>query len=164
MRENGEILANLVGSSLIIIIAIVIYLHNLINKNRIIKWEQAPADTRDFIKRNEKKINLIIKIVIGCGLMWAFIYFLIPAGLDVPNIINEDYCVVKGEVVSWNYSDEEKIKDRGVGILSEETGETVWVTVYSVGIRKGEYLEVKYLPHTGYGVILSTEEDSEDER
>ena len=42
-----EVVIHLVINNLIYLIAVVVYLRVLIKKKRIIKWEQAPADTRN---------------------------------------------------------------------------------------------------------------------
>lgn len=81
---------------------------------------------------------------------------MIPAGLDFFCILHSEYNVVRGKAVSWGYSDEEEEKERAIIILSADTGKKIGVNVYSMGIRKGDYLEVRYLPHTGYGEIISS--------
>lgn len=117
-----EVVIHLVINNIIYIIAMVVYLNVLIKKKRIIKWEQAPRDTRNVIKKHEKRINCVLKIIIGAGILFGLFYFLIPFVMDVDNIRNGNYDIVEGKVESWNYSDEESIKERGIGILSNETG------------------------------------------
>ena len=60
-----EVVIHLVINNLIYLIAVVVYLRVLIKKKRIIKWEQAPADTR---------INFILKIIIGVGVIFGLFY------------------------------------------------------------------------------------------
>ena len=69
-----EVVIHLVINNLIYLIAVVVYLRVLIKKKRIIKWEQAPADTRNMIKRHEKRINFILKIIIGVGVIFGLFY------------------------------------------------------------------------------------------
>lgn len=139
----------------------VIYINVLVRKKRIIKWEQAPADTSSFIKKNEKKINGILKVIIGIGCLFGNVYLVIPSLLDLPSVINQDYEIVSGTVDSWNYSDEERVKFRGVRIESSDYGEMVWVNVFDKGIHKGDYLVVMYLPHSKYGKIQRKIDHSE---
>ncbi len=61
--------------------------------------------------------------------------------------MSENYLEVEGTVTEWNYSDEEKSEIRVIGIMDNKTNKEIFVTVYSKGIHKGEYLKVKYLPH-----------------
>lgn len=163
MLNGGAIMENVVFRVLIkwliVFASIIIYLHCLIKRQRIIKWEDAPPDMRKLIKNHEKKINTGLKILIGSALLWMSVYFMIPAGLDFFCVLHGEYDVVRGKVVSWDYSDEEEEKERTVTILSADTGEEIGVIVYSVGIRKGDYLEVRYLPHTGYGEIISLKQE-----
>ncbi len=149
-----EVVIHLVMNNIIYVISLIVYLNVLFKKKRIIKWEQAPADTRNGIKKHEKKINCVLKIIVGMGMIFGLFYFLIPFAMDIGNIKNENYVIVEGEVESWDYSDEKEIKERGVEILSNKTGENIFVVVYDTGIRKGDYLRVRYLPHTKRGEIL----------
>lgn len=87
-------------------------------------------------------------------MIFGLFYILIPFVMDIGNIKNENYAIVEGVVDSWDYSDEKEVKERGVGILCNETGENISVVVYDTGIRKGDYLRVRYLPHTKQGEIL----------
>lgn len=101
----------------------------------------------------KRKGKIFLKIVIGIFLAFIFCVFILPALLDIPNLVNGNYCIVKGEVKSWNYSDEQKVKERGISIIDTNTQKEVRVTVQWVGIHKGEYLEVEYLPNSKYGMV-----------
>ena len=57
------ILLSLYGKVTVIVIFLIIYLYWIWKKVRLIKWEQAPGDTRDWIRNHEKNINKIIKII-----------------------------------------------------------------------------------------------------
>lgn len=107
-----EVVIHLVINNLIYLIAVVVYLRVLIKKKRIIKWEQAPADTRNMIKRHEKRINFILKIIIGVGVIFGLFYSFIPFVMDIGNIMNQNYYVVEGEVESWNYFKNPGMKNR----------------------------------------------------
>ena len=67
------ILLCLYGKVTVIVIFLIIYLYWIWKKVRLIKWEQAPGDTRDWIRNHEKNINKIIKIIkiiSGIGLIF----------------------------------------------------------------------------------------------
>ena len=51
------ILLCLYGKVTVIVIFLIIYLYWIWKKVRLIKWEQAPGDTRDWIRNHEKNIN-----------------------------------------------------------------------------------------------------------
>ena len=110
-------------------------------------------DMRDFVKRNEKRMNMISNGIIGIILIPAFLRVVLPAVQDFPNINSGNYLEVEGTVTSWNYSDEDKNKTRAIGIMDNKTKKEIFVTVYSKGIQKGEYLRVRYLPNSRYGEI-----------
>lgn len=61
------ILLCLYGKVTVIVIFLIIYLYWIWKKVRLIKWEQAPGDTRDWIRNHEKNINKIyIKFISNC--------------------------------------------------------------------------------------------------
>ena len=71
----------------------------------------------------------------------------IPAILDIPTLVKQEYTVTEGIVESWNYSDEERLEERSISI-KDDTGQEKSVIVYSTGIHQGEHLVVEYLPHS----------------
>ena len=135
------ILLCLYGKVTVIVIFLIIYLYWIWKKVRLIKWEQAPGDTRDWIRNHEKNINKIIKIISGIGLIFM-----------VYCIVIQEYTVTEGIVESWNYSDEERLEERSISI-KDDTGQEKSVIVYSTGIHQGEHLVVEYLPHSKYGIV-----------
>ena len=76
----------------------------------------------------------------------------IPAILDIPTLVKQEYTVTEGIVESWNYSDEERLEERSISI-KDDTGQEKSVIVYSTGIHQGEHLVVEYLPHSKYGIV-----------
>ena len=98
------ILLCLYGKVTVIVIFLIIYLYWIWKKVRLIKLEQAPGDTRDWIRNHEKNINKIIKIISGIGLIFMVYCIVIPAILDIPTLVKQEYTVTEGIVESWNYS------------------------------------------------------------
>ena len=90
--------------------------------------------------------NEIIKIISGIGLIFMVYCIVIPAILDIPTLVKQEYTVTEGIVESWNYSDEERLEERSISI-KDDTGQEKSVIVYSTGIHQGEHLVVEYLPH-----------------
>ena len=115
------ILLCLYGKVTVIVIFLIIYLYWIWKKVRLIKWEQAPGDTRDWIRNHEKNINKIIKIISGIGLIFMVYCIVIPAILDIPTLVKQEYTVTEGIVESWNYSDEERLEERSISI-KDDTG------------------------------------------
>lgn len=155
----GLVIIRLYGKVVMFLICMIIYLKVLLGKKRIIKWEEASFDFKKTIKKNEKKINSTIKIIIGISLLFVIFWLFIPAILDIPNVVQQDYCLVSGKVESWNYSREDELEERVVSIVDGQTGEEVFVNVYGKGIRKGTYMKVLYLPHSKYGTILERNDE-----
>lgn len=153
----GGIIVRLYVRALLLTILMLWFLYHVIKKKRVFRWEKAPLDMRDFIKRNEKRMNIISNSIIAIFLIPSFLWLVVPAVKDVPSVMSENYLQVEGIVTSWNYSDEDETEMRVIGIMDTDTKKEIFVTVYSKGIHKGEYLKVKYLPHSKYGEIEENE-------
>ena len=138
---------------IILIIATIIYLISIIRKKRWIKWEKMSPDMKQTIKKREKTINRSIKIFVGAALIFMYLVMGVPLIMDIPNVISEKYLSVEGEVVEWDFSRENQKKERSIGIIDSKTNQKVNVVVYSYGIKKGEYIEAIYLPHSKYGIV-----------
>lgn len=138
---------------IILIIATIIYLISIIRKKRWIKWEKMSPDMKQTIKKREKTINRSIKIFVGAALIFMYLVMGVPLIMDIPNVISEKYLSVEGEVVEWDFSRENRKKERSIGIIDSKTNQKVNVIVYSYGIKKGEYIEAIYLPHSKYGIV-----------
>ena len=138
---------------IILIIATIIYLISIIRKKRWIKWEKMSPDMKQTIKKREKTINRSIKIFVGAALIFMYLVMGVPLIMDIPNVISEKYLSVEGEVVEWDFSRENRKKERSIGIIDSKTNQKVNVVVYSYGIKKGEYIEAIYLPHSKYGIV-----------
>ena len=139
--------------SLLLSVVTIWFLCQVIKKKRWFRWEKASLDMRNFIKRNEKRMNIISKGIVGIFLIPSFLWVVVPAIQDFPSVMSENYLEVEGIVTTWDYSDEEKPQTRAIGIMDNKTKKEIFVTVYSKGIHEGEHLKVKYLPHSKYGEV-----------
>ena len=149
----GRIIIVLYMEALLLSVLTIWFLYHIIKKKKIFRWENAPLDMRDLVKRNEKRMNMISNGIIGIILIPAFLWVVPPAVQDFPNVSSDNYLEVEGTVTSWDYSDEDKNKTRSIGIMDNKTKKEIFVTLYSKGIQKGEYLRVRYLPNSKYGEI-----------
>lgn len=149
-----DVIIRLYAKALFLVFVIICYLFALFKKKKIIKWEDAPRKIQYKIKRNEKKINSLLYLISGVLFLFCLIIFILPAFFDLPNVLKKNYLEVSGVVESWNYSDEDKLKERSIGVIDEKTQEKISVTVYSKGLHKGEYVRICYLPYSKYGSII----------
>lgn len=147
------LIIRLYGSVIILIIVTAWYIRALVKKKRWIQWEKTSLDMRKTIRKHEKGINRFIRIFIGGGLAFLYVVRIIPAMIDIPNAIHKNYLYAEGEVVGWNLSRENSKKERAIAIIDSKTNEEISLTLYSYGIKKGEYIEVIYLPYSKYGVV-----------
>lgn len=136
-----------------IIVVSIVYLIYLKKKKRWLQWEKLAPDMQEVVKRNEKKINVFLKILVGFAIAILWMWIAIPAIKDFPNVMSDKYIEAEGNVIYWDYSDENKTEMRSIAIIDSNTNKKISVRVYSKGIREGEYLKVMYLPNSEYGVI-----------
>ena len=109
-----------VYESTIFSILIIWFFYQILKKKRWVRWERAARDMKDFIKRNEKRINRTSKVIVGIFLIPSFFGITVPAVIDLPNVINKNYLQSEGIVNSWDYSDEDKNEIRCIGITDKE--------------------------------------------
>lgn len=75
---------------------------------------------------------------------------------DIPYIISQQYCLVKGYTTEHSYGGADiSYERRSIFIQDKDTEKVLEITVFSNYIDKNEYLEVEFLPHTKYGAIKS---------
>lgn len=141
------------GESLVIVIVSFVYLASVIRKKRWIKWEQMSPDVKPTMKKYGKKIDLVLKMLVGVSFVFIYVTQIIPLCLDLPYVWNKEYSEAKGEVVSWDFGSENKIRQRAIGIVDSETNKEISFTLYCRGLREGEYVEVIYLPVSKYGTV-----------
>ena len=110
-------------------------------------------DIKKVVKRNEKRINMVLKCTIGLFLGIIFMWRVIPAIKDFPNVMQEKYLETEGEVIEWNCGRETSRRARSIAIIDSKTNRKVNVVVYSTGIHKGERLKVTYLPNSKFGIV-----------
>ena len=132
----GRIIMVLYMEALLLSVLTIWFLYHIIKKKKIFRWENAPLDMRDFVKRNEKRMNMISNGIIGIILIPAFLRVVLPAVQDFPNINSGNYLEVEGTVTSWNYSDEDKNKTRAIGIMDNKTKKEIFELIKEYSVPK----------------------------
>ncbi len=148
-----EAIVKLYVEALLITVMVAVYLISVLRKKRWICWEKMAPDMKQVVKRNEKRINMVLKCTIGLVLGIIFMWHVIPAIKDFPNVMQEKYLEAEGEVIEWDYGRETTRRSRSIAIIDSKTNRKVNVVVYSTGIHKGEHLKVTYLPNSKFGVV-----------
>ena len=148
-----EVIVKLYVETLLITVMVAIYLISALKKKRWICWEKMAPDIKQMVKRNEKRINIVLKCTIGLFLGIIFMWHVIPAIKDFPNVMQEEYLEAEGEVIEWDYGRETRRRSRSIAIIDSKTNRKVNVVVYSTGIYEGERLKVTYLPNSKFGIV-----------
>ena len=98
------------------------------------------------------RVDFFVKIGIGIILGMMFVKMFIPVILDIPYYLKNDFEIITGYARD-NANGKGSI--RHVTIIDEETEQEIYVEFScSEGIDSGDYLKVKYLPYSRYGILL----------
>lgn len=152
------ILRVIIMTIIIIWYIIVLLKHRGLNIESFIKTTEVKG-VKLWLEKHRKRINGILNILAVVIVIFAGKYVLLFV-LDIPYIIENDYCIVEG-VVTGNATGKSTAswEQRDIGVLDSLTGEEVKVHVFYERIEEGTYLAVSYLPHTHYGEVISKGND-----
>ncbi len=104
------------------------------------------------LKNLTNKENLFVKILIGIILVVMFVKMFMPVILDIPYYLKNDFEIITGYARD-NANGQGNI--RHVTIIDEKTEQEIYVEFSCPdGIDSGDYLKVKYLPYSRYGILL----------
>ena len=104
------------------------------------------------LKNLTNKEDLFVKILIGIILVVMFVKMFMPVILDIPYYLKNDFEIITGYARD-NANGKGNI--RHVTIIDEKTEQEIYVEFSCPdGIDSGDYLKVKYLPYSRYGILL----------
>lgn len=104
-----------------------------------------------------KKIVKLASSIAVSACVVLLVLFSVAFLKDIPNVINKNYNVVTGTVVSGNRGGKNS-ETRGI-TLETDDGERIQVTVNYTPIELGERYEIIRLPNTSYGNVIRKIED-----
>ncbi|MHC5217585.1 hypothetical protein ACYSNR_13905 [Enterococcus sp. LJL128] len=129
----------------------------IIKNEYFISYKDAIPAKQKFMKKYEKKTNMIIKILFLIWMTVMFVEFIIPGIFDFPNILTGKYQIVEGIALNSAGTSDRKFP-KIVTIKDEQTNQTIRLRFYSAkSIEKGDNLKVIYLPHLKRGTLLKHE-------
>ena len=133
------LLFQMISTLLIVICMVFTFLYFVVKKKKISKTS---SDKEDFF----------LKIGIGIILLIVLFKMFIPTILDIPHYLKNDFNVISGYARD-NANGKGNI--RCVTIINQKNNQEIYVEFsYSYEVNKGDYLKVKYLPYTKYGILL----------
>lgn len=133
------LLFQMISTILIVICMVSTFLYFVVKKKKISKTLSGKED-------------FFLKIGIGIILVIVLLKMFIPTILDMPHYLKNDFNVVSGYARD-NANGKGNI--RCVTIINPKNKQEIYVEFsYSYEVNKGDYLKVKYLPYTKYGILL----------
>lgn len=105
--------------------------------------------------RNKHRIAFEIFYItlIGAILIFTFFCGTIPFCKDLPYILTDEYLYFNGEIVN-EYQGSRRWGNRTLMVI-ESNDKTLTLSIQAESVKKGDYVEVKYLPNTETGVVMS---------
>lgn len=128
----------------ILIIVGIGYLYKIVKKEKLLP------------KIDDPPVEMGLRIITGVALLAILIFYTIPCGLDIPNMIHEKYSYVEG--VSTANSPEDSRNSRAIEIETKD-GEKVLIEIigYCSDVTYGDKVTLKYLPHSKVGFVVKHE-------
>ena len=108
---------------------------------------------QSFFKNHSLLANMICHVIIYGMAVFILITECVPVIMDLPAAVKEDYIETEGYVIRWDITQENTIKLRRISIMNDEN-EEIHLNIYGYSLEKGEYIEVRYLEHSKYGMVI----------
>lgn len=151
---NSSILTLVYGKAALCLVLAIVCLLLAVFKKRMIKWENAVPAKQPVMKKNEKKVNSVLRVLLLIGSVVFLVFMVIPAALDIPAVLKGDYRTVSGTVIQQDHGGRDGVEKRTVQLRDHDSGDTVTVHIYDNYIDEHEQMTVRYLPFTKYGERL----------
>lgn len=150
---NGILLTIIYVTIFIQIIVSIYGCIKIIQKKRFIKYENAIVSKQRYMKKHERKINIVFKSLFLIIMTITFILISLPGLKDIPNVLNKNYETVVG--LSDTVTEPRRGASPSEVKVKSFSGKEVEVWFYPRSkIEKGDYLKVIYMPHLKIGTLL----------
>lgn len=127
------------GTIIIVIIVTIWYLWRTLKRKKLVSIA---------VKSSlEHRINMILKVVLGVGLIIIYLDVTIPAVKDIPYIIEDDLEKAEGIAISSDKMKNDSSWHLRSFIIKDGKAE-IKILARTNQVEKGDYFEVRYLPHT----------------
>ncbi|GGC96029.1 hypothetical protein [Enterococcus wangshanyuanii] len=125
----------------------------IIRNENFIKSENAAPSKQEFMKKNEKKFDIVFKGLFIIVMLTMFIGYVFPGVMDLPNVINNNYQVIDG--IATNSAAQSNRAFPKIVTVQSKSGQEIRLRFYSkYSIEKGDKLKIIYLPHLKRGTLL----------
>lgn len=125
----------------------------IIQKKRFIKYENAAESKQRYMKKHERKFDIVFKILFLIVMAMLFINISLPGLKDIPYVLSDKYEIIDGFVDNKPGSGS-RIIPRRVTIKSSN-GEIVKIKYFpTYKVKKDDYIKMIYTPHLKIGTLL----------
>lgn len=134
--------------ALVILAITILYLIRVIRRRPIITLTDAFGEKKE---RYQKRVNWVVKVILGVMLIWIDVLETLPMVLDLPYVIKNEYKTIEGYTTSRSMGngDVEWYK-RNFDIKNKDEE----IHAYTYRVEVGVYMEVNYLPNSHYVTVI----------
>ena len=149
----AKVIAYIITRALLIILVFIWFVVHIFKNGKVLSWERFGKNVQRMMGAHEKLINRSLIVFLILFFLFMTVFCVVPAIHDLPAMIHKDYITIQGQVTVQDYSYSDRVRIRPIRILEKETMTEKKVTVISMGIQKGENIEVEYLRYSRIGIV-----------
>src|SRR5699024_1624256 len=90
----------LYATSLLILILSIIFVKKIISRELFIKPDKSKVYGQKFIRKHNKKLDIIFKTISFIALVLMYSEYVIPSVKDIPYVLNNEYKIIEGKAVT----------------------------------------------------------------
>src|SRR5699024_10188336 len=127
-------------------------------KELFIKPDENKVYGQEFIRKHNKKLDIILKVITVMGFIVLYNGLIIPSVKDIPYVLNNEYKIMEGKAVTHSYGGR---SDRPIRVtIGDANGnEERLVFFFWDYVYVGDRFEIIYLPNLKRGTVLKSEKD-----
>lgn len=139
--------------TLLMIIFSIIGLRKVIRKENLVEITILNVRIKEEIIENREILNNILRVLIIVMCISAYVAHVIPSIIDLPRVINGDYCIIEGVSMRQRDYDDSKL-ERNI-IIQDKDGKKHNISCdYYEEINIGDRFKILYLPNTKVGSVI----------
>ncbi len=113
----------------------------------------------DEMMKHKDTLNAILRGIITVFCILAYVFYIIPAIVDLPRAINGDFCITEGvAIVEKRYDDSRSY--RTIKIKDKDGNKQKISCDYNEEINIGDRFKIIYLPNFKIGSVLEHERNT----
>lgn len=152
MMNNGLVFVTYIERTIALIVSCYC-IKGIFSKKSTLDPQKALNVGRKSAKKFNKKLDIMMRILMGLYVTIAIPLAVIPAILDIPYVIEKKYETMECKTISYSRGNN-IVEKRDIQVVDLETQKRIKLAVVYTSIEKNEYYTINYLPHLKVGTII----------